>query len=194
MGHVLVVIKAFGSVAASDVTATTSAGLRLHSHDVHIVDSESRSGYTIDLASVKARGIWSLPHCSNRTPQLNTKHALANDTVRPKSKNAAAHDRAAGQDSSDGVSLLAHAIRYTLHQHKMQKDTQKPQQPACWYNNVCSCFTVDATLTINNKMTVDTVAATKQAELLSLISFTRLFASVDYTACLAHKLSCRAIQ
>ena len=55
-----------------------------------------------------------------------------------------------------------------MDQQKMQKDKQKQQQPACWYNNVCSHFVVDATLSINNKMTADTVAASKQAKLLLL--------------------------
>jgi len=50
------------------------------------------------------------------------------------------------------ASLLTHAIRCSMHQQKMQKDKQKQQQPACWYNNVCSQFVVDATLTINNKI------------------------------------------
>jgi hypothetical protein len=65
------------------------------------------------------------------------------------------------------------------------------QQAACWYNNVRSYLVVDATLTINNKMTADTVAASKQAKLLSLISLHLL---VTLHAWQAHKLSCRAVQ
>ncbi len=80
-------------------------------------------------------------------------------TVRPQSKHTAAHGRAAGQDSTKkgssqtGVCKFAHTCNQVFNAPtKDAKDKQKQQQPACWYNNVCSQFVVDATLTINNKI------------------------------------------
>ena len=164
-----------------------------------MVDSESRSGCTINWASLKARACGFHPHLSHRTPLQNTPRA--NDPVRPMIGqfwcclyqllyHAQQVETAPKQSyhKHEGESLL---IRCTMRQQKMQNDKLKQQQPACWYNNVCSWFVVDATLNINIRVTVETVATSKQAELRLLISLHLLIILHMWQA---RRLSCRAVQ
>jgi len=80
--------------------------------------------------------------------------------------------------------------QYFSQRCKKTSRSSSPQQAACWHNNVDSHFVVDATLTINSKLPVDIVAASKQAELLLLVSLHPL---IIVHAWHAHKLSCRAV-
>lgn len=84
--------------------------------------------------------------------------------------------------------------QYFSQRCKKTSRSSSPQQAACWHNNVDSHFIVDATLTINSKLPVDIVAASKQAELLVLVFLHPLYCTLGmHTNCLVELYGSQAV-